>query len=414
MGYHTLKIHAMEGTKKSLCANIGAISITGKVRQRIMLHIIPLFLTIPRRINFTHMTKWGEHCETTYHNWFKKDLDLVQFNRELIDTHGSGEHFVIFDPSFLNKSGKKTASIGHFWSGCLGKTKSGLEMSCFAVGDIKYHTAYHLTSTLTPAPKVLKKAGKTLIDYYVSQVKANLSHIQHFGNLLVADTYFGVTTYVKPVTAMGIDIISCLKSNYSLFYVPKPQTGKRKRGRPAKKDGKIDWKNLDNERLPIVEQDAEKIVRSALVYVNCLKMTVLLVAVDYLKQDGTLQTRKLYFSNRTDWHYTFIMKHYQCRYQIEFLFRDAKQFTGLMHCQSTDETKLVNHLNVALTTVSVAKATHWQHEEPFSMNDIKNYYHNLKMVELFSEALGLEPNSVKNNPKIVQLLFSMNCEAIAA
>jgi hypothetical protein len=85
-----------------------------------------------------------------------------------------------------------------------------------------------------------------------------------------------------------------------------------------------------------------------------------------------------------------------------------------MHCQSTDDIKLVNHLNLSLTTVSVAKATHWKQDEPFSMNDIKNYYHNLKMVELFSDALGLEPNSVKNNPKIVQLLFSMNYEAMAA
>jgi Transposase DDE domain len=404
----------MKGTRSSLCAKVGAISITGKIRQRIMLHILPLFLTIPRRINFTSMTKWGDCCETTYHNWFKKDLDLVNFNRDLIDSHGSGEHFVIFDPSFINKSGKKTKSMGHFWSGSLGKTKWGLEMSCFGVGDIKQHTAYHLNSTLTPSPKELKKEGKTLIDFYVSQVKVNLNHIQHFGNLLVADTYFGVDTFVKPVLAMGIDIISCLKSNYSLFYVPKPQTGKRKRGRPAKKDGKIDWKNLDNERLPIVEQDSEKIVRSALVYVKCLKMTVLLVAVDYLKEDGSLFTRKLYFSNRTDWHFEFIMKHYQCRYQIEFLFRDAKQYTGLMHCQSTDDTKLVNHLNLSLTSVSVAKATHWQQEQPFSMNDIKNYYHNLKMVELFSDALGLEPNAVKNNPKIKQLLFSMSYEPFAA
>jgi hypothetical protein len=86
-------------------------------------------------------------------------------------------------------------------------------------------------------------------------------------------------------------------------------------------------------------------------------MTVLLVAVDYLKEDGTLQSRKLYFSNRTDWDFIFILKHYQCRYQIEFLFRNAKQFTGLMHCQSTDEIKLVNHLNLSLTTVSVGKAT---------------------------------------------------------
>lgn len=404
----------MKGTQESLCANIGTISLNGKIRQRILLHILPLFLTIPRRINFTHMAKWGSFCETTYHNWFKHDLDLVRFNRELIDTHGSGSHFVIFDPSFITKSGKKTKSIGHFWSGCLGMNKSGLEMSCFAVGDIKHHTAYHLSSTLTPAPRELKKDNQTLIDHYVGLVRDRLSDIQHFGNLLVADTYFGVKTYVEPVTNMGVDIISCLKSNYGLFYTPKPVVGQRKRGRPAKKGGKIDWNNLDNEQLPIVEQDAEKIVRSALVYVKCLKMTVVLVAVDYLKENGTLQNRKLYFSNRTDWDFSFILKHYHCRCQIEFLFRDAKQHTGLMHCQSTNETKLLNHLNLSLTTVSVAKATHWQQDEPFSMNDIKNYYLNLKMVELFSDALGLEPNNVKNNPKIKKLLFSMSYEVKAA
>jgi hypothetical protein len=404
----------MQGTKKSLSANISAISVTGKVRRRILLHIFPLFLVMPRRHTFKQMAKWGEHNETTYHNWFKKDLDLVTFNRSLIDSHGSGDHFVIFDPSFLSKSGKKTPSIGNFWSGCLGKNKSGLEMSCFAVGDMTKHTAYHLSSTLTPSPKDLKKEGKTLMDYYVSQVLVNKDDIKHFGNLLVADTYFGVSTFVKPVIAMGIDIVSCLKINTCLFYVPKPQTGKRKKGRPAQKDGKIDWQNLDNERLPIVEQDEEKIVRSAKVYVRCLKMTVLLVAVDYLKEDGTLQTRKLYFSNRTDKDFTFILKHYQCRYQIEYLFRDAKQYTGLMHCQSTNETKLLNHINISLTTLSVAKVSHWQEEKPFSMNEIKNYYYNTKMVELFSEALGLDPISIKNNPKIKSLLFSMNYEAMAA
>jgi hypothetical protein len=404
----------MQGTKTSLSANISAISVTGKVRRRIILHLIPLFLTLPRRHNFKQMSLTGNRNEGTYHNWFKKDLDLVTFNRELIDIHGSGDHFTIFDPCFLSKSGKKTPSRGNFWSGGAGMVKSGLEMSSFAIGDIGKHTAFHLSSTLTPSPKDLKKEGKSLIDHYVSLVEANKEHIKHFGNLLVADTYFGVSSYVKPVTAMGIDIVSCLKSNCALFYVPKPHTGKPKRGRPAQKDGKIDWKNLDNDRLPIVEQDEEKIVRSAKVYVKCLKMTVLLVAVDYLKEDGTLQTRKLYFSNRTDKDFTFILKHYQCRFQIEYLFRDAKQYTGLMHCQSTNLTKLLNHINVSLTTVSVAKATHWKEGQPFSMNEIKNYYHNLKMVELFSIALDLDPIVIKNNPKIKTLLFSMNYDAMAA
>ncbi len=48
------------------------------------------------------------------------------------------------------------------------------------------------------------------------------------------------------------------------------------------------------------------------------------------------------------------------------------------------------------------------------MHDIENYYHNLKMVELFSQALGLDPNITKNNPKIKELLLSIHCEEQAA
>ena len=405
----------MKGTKTALCAKVSAISLRGKIRERILLQLIALFLTLPRRINFTQLTKLGERNEATYHNWFKQDLDLVDFNRQLIDAHGSGSHFVIFDPSFISKSGKITPNRGSFWSGGAGKSKQGLEMSAFAVADIQQHTAYHLTSTFTTPSHELKKEGKTLMDYYVNQVKINELHIRHFGNLIVADTYFGVSTFVLPVLKMGIHVISCLKSNASLFYLPPPPTtNKTPVGRPRKKDGKIDWNNLDNQRLPIVYQDSEKIIRSAKVYVKSLLMTVVLVAVDYLKADGTLQTRKLYFSTDPQHDWLFVTDCYGCRFQIEFLFRDAKQFAGLMHCQSTDETKLLNHINLSLTSVSVAKATHWEKDKPFSMQEIKSYYHNLKMVELISEALGLDTNSIKNNPKIISILKSNSYDAMAA
>lgn len=403
----------MKGTMSSLCTKIQTILIISKVRQRILSELLPLFLMLPRRINFTQLSRWGDRNEGRYHNWFKHDLDLCDFNRKLIDQHGSGAHFVIFDPSFLSKSGKKTPSIGNFWSGGAGKCKRGIEMSAFAVADMNQHTAYHLSSTLTHSPKTLQGEGKTLVDYYVSQVKANQKHIKHFGNLLVADTYFGVSTFVNPVLEMGIALISCLKSNACLYYVP-PATDKKTVGRPRKKDGKIDWKNVDQQRLPIVHQDAEKIVRSAKVYVKSLLRTVLLVAVEYLKADGTLQTRKLYFSTNLEHTFSFVLDCYQCRFQIEFIFRDAKQFTGLMHSQSTDPTKLLNHINVSLTAVSVAKVAHWEKDKPFSMAQIKEYYYKLKMVELFSAALGIDPNTVKNNPKIITLLKSNDYENLVA
>jgi hypothetical protein len=40
---------------------------------------------------------------------------------------------------------------------------------------------------------------------------------------------------------------------------------------------------------------------------------------------------------------------------IELLFRDAKQFTGLTHCQARSEDKLDYHFNASLSGVNVAR-----------------------------------------------------------
>jgi hypothetical protein len=412
----------MTGTRESLGAMIGDLAGTAAVRRRILQTIFPLLLTLPQRNNFKQLARWGNWNEGTLHNWYQKELHLEIFNRSLIDKYGSGDCFVIFDPCYMSKSGKRTPCLGPFWSGQAKAVKRGLELGAFAVGDLGHHTAFHLSASLTPTATELKKEDKTLMSHYVDLVRQQRTQIQHFGNLLVCDGYFGVQTFVEPVFQMDICLISCLRSNAALYYTPVSHLnadGSKKRGRPRKKDGKIDWNNLDSERLPIVLSDAEKVVRSGRVFVKCLKRSVRLVAVDYLREDGSLFTRKLYFCTDTEQEALWILERYQCRFQIEFLFRDAKQFTGLTHCQSTNQTKIENHVNLALSAVSLAKAAHWLPVEkdergPFSMAELKNYYYNLALVERFSVALGLNPTETKNNPKIKELLFSSSYAAIAA
>ncbi|MBK8924080.1 MAG: transposase [Saprospirales bacterium] len=169
----------------------------------------------------------------------------------------------------------------------------------------------------------------------------------------------------------------------------------------------------------MVLSDAEKIVRTGLVYAKCPKRCIRLVAVDYLREDGSSFTRKLYFCTDSEQDALWILERYQCRFQIEFLFRDAKQFTGLTQCQSTNQAKIENHVNLALSAVSMAKAAHWlpldkEQRGLFSMTELKNYYYNLALVERFSIALGLNPTETKNNPKIKELLFSSSYAALAA
>jgi hypothetical protein len=408
----------MIGNRDSLGAKIGTLIATDKVRRRIFVHLLPLFLSMPRRINFKQMTFYGQYNEGTYHNWFKSHLDVKSFNVAMINEHGSGDHFVIFDPSYLPKSGNKTPQLGWYWSGCAGMVKRGLEIGGFAVADLTNHTAFHLEASLTPCAKSLKEQGKTLMGHYVGLVVKQRDTIREFGNLLVVDGYFSVFTFVNPVAqGLGIHLVSCLRGNAVLHYLPDPAV--KKRGRPRKKGERLDWQKVDETKLPLIHTDTEKRIRAGKIYVKSLKRVVLLLATEFLREDGTMLCRKLFFSTDLEAQPMHVLEQYRCRFQIEFLYRDAKQFTGLTQCQSTNQTKVENHVNMALTTVSAAKVVHWlpipkEERPPFSMMNIKNYYYNQLLLERFSIALGLNPTDTKNNPKIKELLLSTTYNSIAA
>jgi hypothetical protein len=398
---------------------IGDLAGSSAVRRRILQTLFPLLLTLPWRANFKQMARWSGRNEGTIHNWFGSALELIDFHRSLIDKYGSGEYCTLFDPSYLPKSGKRTPGLGRYWSGQAGAVKQGLELGAFALGDVGHHTAFHLSASMTPSHAELKTEGKTLMDHYVSLVAERRADILHFGGFLAADGYFGVATFVNPVAQMGLEVISCLKSNSSLYYAHSPQSDKKGRGRPRVKGEKVNWSKVDETALPLVMEDQDKRVRSGRIWVKCLRRVVMLVAVEYLRPDGSVQCHKLYFCTDIGKDWEWILQRYSLRFQIEFLFRDAKQFTGLTHCQSTDQTKIENHVNLALGTVSVAKVAHWlpQAEDqrgPFSMAELKTYYHNLALLERFSVALNLNPTEIKNNPKIKELLFSTTYAAVAA
>jgi hypothetical protein len=48
-------------------------------------------------------------------------------------------------------------------------------------------------------------------------------------------------------------------------------------------------------------------------------------------------------------------EYYKSRFQIEFIFRDAKQFTGLCDCQSRQQKALDFHFNTSLAALNIAK-----------------------------------------------------------
>ena len=73
---------------------------------------------------------------------------------------------------------------------------------------------------------------------------------------------------------------------------------------------------------------------TAEVWAVSLGREVRVVIVDYLDADKKTQARKVFFSTDLTLSARDIFDIYRTRFQLEFVFRDAKQFTGLTHCQA--------------------------------------------------------------------------------
>jgi hypothetical protein len=87
--------------------------------------------------------------------------------------------------------------------------------------------------------------------------------------------------------------------------------------------------------------------------------------------------------------------------QIEFLFRDAKNFAGLENCQPRSVNKINFHVNASLTTSSLAKAHHYLpvqkgHRESFSMPDVKTKYFKQYITDIISSKLAPDMSCKKN------------------
>lgn len=381
----------------------------GKWQRTFFTHLLCLFMQIKGRINFMQMARYGRYNELTYRMNFSKAFDFQGFNRELIKSKGSGHYVIAFDPSHIRKSGKHTFGRGKFWSGCDNAMKMGLELGGFAVCDIDNHTALHLEGFQTPSPADLKAKGQTLLDYYADLWIAQADKLREFSAYGVVDAYFSKYAYVEKICAQtSMHLISRLRDDANLRYLYQGEVS-GKQGRPRQYAGKIDVKKPNEDYFELVEQDAKKKIYGAVVYSVALKRKVKLALTQYLDEQGAVKTTKLYFCTDLTLTAQDIVKYYQNRFQIEFLYRDANQFTGLEHCQARDKEKLHFHFNTALTTVSVMKAVHYlslpkEERESFSMASLKVLYHNELLLQKFFEVYGISPETYINQPKYRELI----------
>ncbi len=363
---------------------------TKKPQQKFVAHLLRLLLMLPGHATFRNLSRYSSYHERTLSRWYATDFDFVSLNKAAITQVIPSEHeqALVIDASFVPKSGKTTYGLDRFWSGSHGRAEKGLEISALAWLDITDNCAYALSVEQTPPTDKGADAQATRVDAYLDQLTRllfehdDLKHLRY----VITDGYYSKCKFVHGVKVLGLDQIGKLRIDANLrhLYQGPKRSG---RGRPKTYDGKVNWDDLS--RFEQVETDDDHIVlyQKVLNHVQfqCNLNVVLVV-------DTKHHRRALLFSTDLDMQALTLYRYYKARFQIEFLFRDAKQFTGLTDCQARSQAQLDFHFNASLTALSLAKLEARQQNgnvtAPFSMASLKRRTFNQHLIERINQHLA--------------------------
>ena len=411
-----------------------------KPQRNFLLTLFTTILVVRGKVNFRNLSRYSDLSEKTYSRQFAKAFDAVSFNRQLLNEAigTDSERLLAFDPCFIPKAGKQTYGRDFFWNGAHNRTEKGLEISTFSIVDVGRNTGFALSARQTeptlasglvgsPEEKAEEKTGKaapkkvgasapedeTLIDAYLQHLGQVHPHLLPAEKHVVVDGYFAKKKWVDGVDAFGLHTIGKLRTDADMRYFytgPKREKGS---GRQKTYDGKVDWQDLGRFHY-VAYQDGFEIYTLVLNHVSLKRTLRVVVVLDV--RDPAKQRYALLFSTDTHLDALTIYRYYKARFQIEFLFRDAKQFTGLADCQARDADRLQFHFNASLTALNIAKVELLQaqdHAGPivYSIASLKACHFNEHYLQIISSQLGLDLSSIKN---LTQYRFLREYGQIAA
>jgi hypothetical protein len=355
-------------------------------------------------------------------------------------------YLAVGDETVVTKAGTKTFGLDRFFSSIFGKPVPGISLFTVSLISVKKRCSFPLdirqlfrshkeddngaTTSHTNSspsgkaektrrnaqkkrkakgrPKGSKNTRKEDVELspYLLEIQGMLTRLlQRIGNRLVLvyvvlDGAFGNNYALQMVRRCGLHLISKLQYNSALYF---PYTGPYSGRGPRKKYGKkIQYHNLPQHYLK--HSSTDNSIRTDIYQMSMLHKLFpqLLNIVIIVKTNLTTQAHAhvILFSSDLSLSYETIIEYYKLRFQIEFNFRDAKQYWGLEDFMNINEQPLTNAVNLSFFMVNVSQALREKFRtvhSHFSIEDLKAHYRGLKYVE---ETLKLLPE--KPNPILIQ------------
>ena len=403
-----------------------------KTTTRQLSVIIPAMLAMTGRVTMLGISRWTEKGGSyrTVQRFFSTVIPWATvfwlfFQQYLLDAKAT--YILAGDESIVTKAGKKSYGLDHFFSSLYGKPVPGLAF--FALSLI--HVAERRSSPVMveqrvrsaeekAAAKAKKEAqkkpkqgkpgrpkGSKNQDKTQVTLTPELRQIQRMVQKLltlvsgviriehiVMDGKFGNNNALQMVRQCGLHLTSKLRGDSALYF--RYDGLYAGHGAPQKYGDRIDYAHIPDKYRQ--ESRTEKEIQTDIYQMEMLhkefasSLNVVILVKTNLKTGAWGHV--ILFSSDLALDYARLIEFYSLRFQIEFNFRDAKQYWGLEDFMNIQETAITNAANLSLFMVNVSQLLlrdFRQEDSSVNVLDLKAHYRGCKYVAETLKWLSQKP-----------------------
>jgi putative transposase len=409
-----------------------------KTTFRQMSQVLFGMLVASGRITMLGLSRWTEKggsyrtIQRFYHSVLSwKAIHWLFFRERFLVPED--EYIAAGDEVVVNKAGKETHGLDRFFSGIQQRVIPGLSFFAFSLVNVREERSYPLqavqvvksaeekaaSKAKAEAKKVKQSAEKkkpgrpkgsknkdkqeVVLNAELLRIqKALKSLLETVGTAITLryvalDGHFGNYPSAFMVRQENLHLISKLRSDAALY--PAFEGEYSGAGRPAKYGEKIDVHKLDEKYLQetSTENDLRTDIYQGQLYNKEFAFALNVVILVKTNVETNAQAHVILFSTDLELAYEKIIKFYSLRFQIEFNFRDAKQYWGLEDFMNVKETAVTNAANLSFFMVNFSQALlqpFRQCQPDYSVLDLKSHYRGYRYACETIKMLPQKPDAI--------------------
>jgi len=290
------------------------------------------------------------------------------------------------DEVVVSKSGKQTYGLDRFFSSLVNKPISGLSFFVLSLVSVEQRQSFpiqieqviksdtttniHLSSEKVKTkekrgrgrPKGSKNKNKTEVIFtselllIKKMINSLFKLVANFIPLtyLVVDGHFGNNNALQMARQVNLHIISKLRHD-SPLYIPYENPDSNNRSR-RKYGDKLYYGNIPDKYLSksSIENEIQSDIYQATLLHKKFAQALNVVILVKTNLKTNVRSHVVLFSSDLELSLEKIIDYYKLRFQIEFNFRDAKQFWGLEDFMNLRQTAVTNAANLAFFMVNLS------------------------------------------------------------